>query len=95
VDLDVDRPTDRPAATLGTVLGLAVRLLLLCLVVGLFMAYFDLTPARILADAAGTIRHGWELAVGFAGWAVPYILLGASVVVPVAAVIVVLRFIQR
>jgi hypothetical protein len=95
VDLDVDRPTDRPSATFGTVLGLVVRLLLLCLVVGLFMAYFDLTPARIVADAAGTIRHGWELAVGLAGWAVPYIVLGASVVVPVAAVIVVLRLIQR
>jgi hypothetical protein len=95
MDLDVDRPTDRPAATLGTILGLIVRLVLLCLVVGLVMAYFDLTPGRILADAAGWIRHGSELAVGFAGWAVPYILLGASVVVPVAAIIVVLRLIQR
>ena len=91
----MDRPTGRPPATLGAVLGLVIRLLLLCLIVGLFMAYFDLTPARMLVDAAEAIRHGWALAARFVGWAAPYILLGASVVIPIAAVILVLRLIQR
>ena len=91
----VDRPTRRPPTTLGAALGLVIRLLVLCLIVGLFMAYFDLTPARMLVDAAEAIRHGWALAVRFVGWAAPYIFLGASVVIPIAAVILVLRLLQR
>jgi hypothetical protein len=63
-----------------------IGLVLLCLIVGIVLAAFNVTPRSIVTDTIGTIRHLAELAVDLADWAVPYILLGAVVVVPVAIV---------
>ena len=42
-----------------------------------------------------TAHRAWALVVDFVLWAAPYILLGGSVVLPVAAIILVLRFVRR
>ena len=60
-----------------------VGLVLLCLVVGLILATLRITPRSLFLDTWATIRHIVDLFVGAVSWAIPYILLGAVVVVPV------------
>lgn len=64
--------------TLGTV----VKLLIASLVVGMVLAYFNITPQEILAYARAQVGDAINNAGSFAGWAVSYILLGAVIVVP-------------
>lgn len=75
--------------------GSVLRILLLCLVVGLVMAFFGITPAHIIDDTIATAQRAWGLVVDFVLWAVPYVLLGGSVVLPVAAIILILRLVRR
>ena len=72
-------------------MGGIVRLLLLCLVVGLVLNFFDITPQHIVTDTLRTMREIFDLVSGAVRWAVPYILLGAVVVVPVAIVSLIMR----
>ena len=71
--------------------GTIIRLLLLCLVVGLVLAFFNITPQHILTDTLRTIGEIWDLVEGIVRWAVPYILMGAVVVVPVAVISLIMR----
>jgi Na+/H+-dicarboxylate symporter len=103
------RGRDRPAwmAALGqgivfargfeteSMVGTVIRILLICLLVGLVMAFFGLTPEHIIDDTIATARHAWALVVNFVLWAVPYVLLGGSVVLPVVAIVFILRFVRR
>lgn len=68
-----------------------VRLLLLCLLVGLVLSFFDITPQHIVSDTLRTLREIYDLVFGAVHWAVPYILLGAVVVVPVAIISLMMR----
>jgi len=72
-----------------------IRLVLLCLVVGLLLAFFNITPQHIITDTIATIRDVGDLIVNFVRWALPYILLGAVVVVPIAVISVILRVARR
>lgn len=72
-----------------------IRLLLLCLVVGLVLAFFDISPQSIITDTWAAIRDVGELVWSFVAWAVPYILLGAVVVVPVAVISYLVRATNR
>jgi Na+/H+-dicarboxylate symporter len=76
-------------------MGRIISLLLLCFVVGLAMAWLGVTPQSLVRDAWGTLRHVYETLFGLVGWAAPYILLGATVVVPVALVGFLLRLTRR
>ena len=71
--------------------GGIVRLLLLCLVVGLILSFFDITPQHIVTDTLRTIRSIYDLLFGAVHWAVPYILLGAVIVIPVAVISLMMR----
>jgi hypothetical protein len=73
------------------VIGTIIRLLLLCLVVGLLLAFFNITPSRIFTDTAVTIRQVYELGIDFVGWAESYVTLGAVIVVPIAVVALLMR----
>ncbi len=75
--------------------GTVIRILLICLLVGLVMAFFGITPAHIIDDTIATAHHAWVLVVEFVLWAIPYILLGGSVVLPIAAIVLILRFVRR
>jgi hypothetical protein len=68
----------------GFPLSRIVGLVLLCLVVGLILATLHITPRSLFLDTWATIRHIADLFLGVASWAIPYILLGAVVVVPIA-----------
>jgi hypothetical protein len=61
-----------------------IGFLLLCLVVGIVLAALNVTPRSIITDTIGTIRHIADLFIDAADWAIPYILLGGVVVVPIA-----------
>jgi len=76
-------------------MGTIVRLLLLCLLVGLVLAFFDITPHRLFNDTIGTIRELVAVITGITHWAAPYILLGAVVVVPVAIISYLARTARR
>ena len=66
--------------------GTILKLLLVCLVVGLLLSFFNITPQHIVTDTLRTLREIYDLVFGAVHWAVPYILLGAVIVVPVAVI---------
>ena len=59
-----------------------VKLALLSLIVGLVLAKLGITPRRLIEHFGETVQGVFNLAVSSVEWAVPYILLGAVVVVP-------------
>ncbi len=68
-----------PRITVSTV----VKLLLASLVVGLCLAWFNVSPQDLLRSMAGEARELLDRGVGLFGWAFSYILLGAVIVVPI------------
>lgn len=79
----------------GSLIGTVLRLFLLCVVVGVVMTFFGITPRSLFADTIGTLRDAYALAERIIHWSVPYALLGASVVVPIVLVVLFLRLIRR
>ncbi len=60
-----------------------VKLLLLSLAVGIVLAFFDISPHNILLHFGESVRRLFSLIESTVRWTVPYILLGATVVVPI------------
>jgi hypothetical protein len=75
----------------GRILGL----LLLCFVVGVVLAFLGTTPATLFSDLTGALLHAWGIVVDLLGWALPYIILGAMVVLPLAVVSWLIRLARR
>ncbi|SLN55999.1 hypothetical protein [Oceanibacterium hippocampi] len=63
--------------------GLILKLLIASLIVGLAMSWFDVTPQAVFQDLGGAISRLFNAAVNGVRWAVPYILIGAVVVLPI------------
>lgn len=76
-------------------MGTALRLLLACLVVGLLLSFFAVDPRSLLTGGWDAALEAGRVALSAAGWAVPYVLLGATVVVPIAVVVALLRLFGR
>lgn len=72
-----------------------VYLLFLCLVVGVVVSIFDIDPMRILTNTWGAVRDIGRLLRAAMDWAVPYILTGAVIVVPIAAIAFLLRRLRK
>ncbi len=68
-----------------------IKLLVLSLVVGLALNLFNLDPLSLLANFGGTVEAIFKTAVSAVTWAIPHMLLGAAVVLPIWLLIVVLR----
>jgi Na+/H+-dicarboxylate symporter len=75
----------------GRILGL----LLLCFIVGVVLAFLGTTPATLFRDLWGALLGAWGTVVDVFAWAMPYIVLGAMVVVPIAVVSWLLRLARR
>ncbi|WP_448205130.1 DUF6460 domain-containing protein [Azospirillum sp. sgz302134] len=73
-------------------MGWIVRTLLLCFLVGLVLSFLDINPASILTNTWATIRNIAELGSELFHWALPYILIGAVIVVPLSVLAAVLRW---
>ncbi|HYG91549.1 MAG TPA: hypothetical protein VD978_35445 [Azospirillum sp.] len=69
-----------------------VKVVLLCFVVGFALSVFDIDPASIITNTWATMREIAQLAVGVVRWALPYILVGAVIVVPLALLGLLLRW---
>lgn len=76
-------------------MGVLVRILVFSLLVGLALSYFAIEPLDLLNHTRETIVAVAQMAVGVVEWAVPYILLGAVVVVPISLVVLGLRMMRR
>jgi hypothetical protein len=76
-------------------MGVVVRILVACLVVGLLLSFFAIDPRSLLLGGWQAFHDAWGMALSAASWAIPYVLLGATVVVPIALVIGVLRLLRR
>jgi hypothetical protein len=84
-----------PPRGLGPALGWLARTLVLCLVVGIVLSVFDVDPVRILTDTWATLGQIHVAILRLIRWAIPYVLLGAVVVVPVALISLALRLLRR
>jgi hypothetical protein len=67
----------------------------LCLIVGLLLSFLSIDPVGMLNDTWRTVLSIGALMGGVIDWALPYILLGAVVVVPIAVVAAVLRLLRH
>ena len=67
-------------------IGRAIGVLVLCLLVGLLLTHLGIAARGILNDTWHTILSVGRLIGNLAEWAVPYTLLGAVVIVPLALI---------
>ena len=66
------------------ILGRAIGLFVLCILVGLFLESIGITARGILTDTWHTLDLLWQKLRDLVVWSVPYALLGAIIVVPLA-----------
>jgi hypothetical protein len=74
--------------------GYVLRVLVLCLVVGLLLAFFGISPASIIHDTWRTLGRIADLVGDVGHWALPYILTGAVIVIPIIVIGAVLRIMK-
>ena len=77
------------------VVSTVIKLALICLGVGLILAFFDVDPVRLMHNFPQAIRSVFYAVVDMIRWAVPYITLGAVVVVPIWLVVILLRVMRN
>ncbi len=78
-------------STLSTVVKLAV----LSLLVGMALAFFDITPQRLLENLGSTVIEIYQLVLRFLRWALQYVLIGAVVVLPIWLVLYLVRVARK
>jgi succinate dehydrogenase hydrophobic anchor subunit len=76
---------------MSPMIGRAIGVLVLCLLVGLLLTHLGIAARGILTDTWHTIVSVGRLVGDVTMWAVPYILLGAVVVLPLLLVGYVLK----
>ncbi|WP_182084792.1 DUF6460 domain-containing protein [Aureimonas sp. ME7] len=67
----------------GSPLSVVVRLLVISLLVGILLSWFDLRPYDLIDWSVDFVRWAWVSVFGSLNRAVEYVLLGAAIVVPV------------
>lgn len=72
-----------------------LRLFFYSLVVGLVLSALNVTPESLLGAVGGTVERIFRIAVHAGEWAVPYVLIGAVVVLPIWLVVAGLRLVRR
>lgn len=76
-------------------MGWIIRTLVLCFVVGFVLSFLRIDPASILTNSWQTVQDIVALMIDAGSWALPYILIGAVVVVPLSVIGLVLRWRSR
>ena len=64
------------------ILSRGIKLLLICLLVGWILSVIEIDALGFIRFLSQSLRHAGEWAADAVRWAVPYILLGAVIVVP-------------
>ncbi len=75
-----------------TMVGRAIGVIVLCFLAGLLLSRLGITARGILTDTWATILSVFVLHADWMQWALPYILLGAVVVVPLFLLATLQRF---
>jgi hypothetical protein len=78
-----------------SIVSTVIRLLLLSLLVGMVLAFLDVTPESLLTSFGGTVERIFRIVVSFASWALRYVMVGAILVVPIWLVMMLLRLSRR
>lgn len=73
-------------------MGWIIRTLVLCFVVGFVLSFLHIDPANILTNSWQTVQDIVALMIDAGRWALPYILIGAVIVVPLSVIGLVLRW---
>jgi hypothetical protein len=84
-------PGDGGGSLMSPMIGRLIGLLVLCLLVGLLLTHLGIAARGILTDTLHTIAAVGRLVGDAVEWAVPYTLLGAIVVVPLALIALLLK----
>lgn len=80
---------------LRDILGVVAKLAVASLIVGLVLSWLDVDPRTLMQDLPDLVRDALRFGVSIVDWALPYILLGAVIVVPIWAVLTLLRIMRR
>jgi hypothetical protein len=72
-----------------------IRLVVWSLVIGIVLSVTGVSPEALLSGLGDTVERIFAVVVDMARWAVPYVLLGAVVVIPVWLVAFAWRLIRR
>ena len=79
--------------------GDIVRLVLICVVVGLVLAAFQVDPRRLWVDFFGTVVDAWrqfvDISADLVSWSLDYFLLGAILVIPIWLIVHTVRAARR
>ncbi len=78
-------------STFSTVVKLAV----ISLLVGMALAFFDITPQRLLENLGSTVIEIYRLILRFLRWSLEYILIGAVVVLPIWLALYLVRMARK
>ncbi|MDP6787495.1 MAG: DUF6460 domain-containing protein [Rhodospirillales bacterium] len=71
-----------------------LKLVLWSFIVGLALKLMNVTPASVLRFLGTTAQDIFAWVVGVVEWAVPYLVLGAAVVVPIWLITAAWRFLR-
>lgn len=69
-----------------------IKLMVVSLLVGMLLAAFDMKPEELLASLGDTVKSIFQVLVSLVEWMVPYVLLGAVVVIPIWVIMLVWRY---
>jgi Na+/H+-dicarboxylate symporter len=77
------------------ILGRAIGLFVLCILVGLFLESIGITARGLLTDTWHTLGELFHKLRDLVEWSLPYALLGAIIVIPLALLSLVDRLRRR
>jgi len=75
--------------------GTLLKLFFLSLIVGVVLSALDVKPESLLGAIGGTAEGIFNSLVDALEWAVPFVLIGAVVVIPVWLILAALRHARR
>lgn len=75
----------------GSLAGVAMRLAILSILVGIFLSIFGITPRNFFYVLDQFARHVYDLGFGAVTWIFEYMALGAMLVIPVWLVVRLLK----
>ncbi len=88
-------PAPRTGRTGVTIVGRIIGVIVLCFLAGLFLSRLGITARGIITDTWATILSVFTLMGDLVSWAVPYVLLGAVIVVPLVVLSLLHRYTRR
>ena len=65
-----------------SIAGTVIRIFVASLAVGMVLSVLNITPQGLLQGIGGTAEDIFEVGVTAINWAVPFVLVGAVVVIP-------------